>query len=36
MTENKEKIKKKYVKPDIKEKGSVGEKLSVDGFDVGL
>jgi len=36
MVENKERVKKKYVKPEIKEKGSMGEKFSVDGFDVGL
>ena len=36
MTEEKPKEKKKYVKPEIKEKGSLGDKLSLDGFDVGL
>ncbi len=36
MSDEKPKEKKEYVKPEIKEKGSLGDKLSADGFDVGL
>jgi hypothetical protein len=28
--------KKEWIKPEIKEKGSIGEKLSMDKLDVGL
>jgi len=30
------KEKKQWIKPDIKEKGSMGDKLSLDKLDVGL
>ncbi len=36
MSEEKPKEKKKYVKPEIMERGSLEDKLSLDGFDAGL
>jgi len=36
MSEEKPQEKKKYVKPDIQERGSLDQKFSMDGFDGGI
>ena len=36
MSEEESPEKKKYVKPELQEKGSLDDKFSLDGFDVGL
>ncbi len=36
MSDEKQQEKKEYIKPEIVEKGSLDDKFSIDGFDVGL